>query len=464
LPDELDQKSFKLTAHTNVALYKTVTGPAGVVKEETLPAPAQPGFQWSAEHVDALPAESQLPPEWVYAAGVEYFAGDLRAYLQELDTTMLDRSGQGTKAAEAARRLAAGANNKMAAVQDIRDFVAKSIRDAGPSFIDLPLTELSAADTTLADGYGHAADRAILLHAMLRAAGFKPEFVLASGLPPIAGITNLASAFPLPHYFTAPLVRVDVNGTICYLNDTDQYARLGSTPHDGQLSVVLGSQAREVVRAASDCSQKTETVYTMSFDDNGKMQLGVTKRFYGPDYNQRNRYFSELPPEEKKRYYQEVVSGISQGARPLSDLLTKFDDYPGMEKFSVEINNYAVADGKYLYFDLPFTPSLFPPGPDERTLPLFISSQSDTRVRTEIELPPGFRRLVMAPKLQTLEGPGGKAQITTRTSEGKCIIAHDLEITPAIVQPKDYVSMLNTEAALGQKASRLFLLEKDVAP
>ena len=41
-------------------------------------------------------------------------------------------------------------------------------------------------------------DRAILLHAMLSAAGFEPEFVLASDLPPIAGITNVALAFPLP--------------------------------------------------------------------------------------------------------------------------------------------------------------------------------------------------------------------------------------------------------------------------
>ncbi len=62
----------------------------------------------------------------------------------------------------------------------IRDFIAKSIRVAGPSFTELPLTELSSADTTLADGYGHLADRAILFHAMLSAAGFQPEFVMAS--------------------------------------------------------------------------------------------------------------------------------------------------------------------------------------------------------------------------------------------------------------------------------------------
>ena len=75
---------------------------------------------------------------------------------------------------------------------------------AGPSFTELPLSELSDADTTLADGYGHAADRAILFHAMLAAAGFQPEFVLASDLPPIAGITNVSLSFPCPIPFNRP--------------------------------------------------------------------------------------------------------------------------------------------------------------------------------------------------------------------------------------------------------------------
>ena len=149
-------------------------------------------FEWTAENVKALPAEPQLPPEWAYLAGVDYFVGDPGEYVADLNETMLDRSHQRAKAAELARQLTTRAKTRADAIQAIRDFVAKSIRLAGPSFTELPLRELSAADTTLADGYGHLADRAILLHAMLAAAGFQPEFVLASGLPPIAGITNVA--------------------------------------------------------------------------------------------------------------------------------------------------------------------------------------------------------------------------------------------------------------------------------
>ena len=163
---------------------------------------------------------------------------------------MLDRSQKSAKAADLAQQLTSGAKTRAEAVKAIRDFIIKSIRLAGPSFTDLPLSELSAADTTLADGYGHMADRAILFHAMLTAAGFQPEFVLASDLPPIKSIANVAKKFPLPQNFETPLVRISVDGEPCYLNDTDQYAQLGTTAHDGRLGIVLASHACEIIQAA----------------------------------------------------------------------------------------------------------------------------------------------------------------------------------------------------------------------
>ena len=335
--------------------------------------------------MQALPEEPQLPPEWVYNSGVAYFVGDISSYLKDLNETMLNRSAQGAKAAALAVQLAGQTHGKMETLTALRDFVAKSIRLAGPSFTDLPLRELSAADTTLADGYGHAADRAILLHAMLSAAGFQPEFVLASDLPPIAGITNVALAFPLPRSFEHPLVRVSVDGAAYYLNDTDQYAKLGSTSFDGWLGLVLSSQACDVIHALPGCENKIETDYALAPDNSGRTRLSVTRRYYGANFNEKNRYFSELPPEERRRYFQEIVSALAQGARAVGDLTTRFDTYPGLEQFTADVDNYSVLDGNYFYFDLPFTPSLFPVGADRRALPLFIARGSDYAVRTEIE-------------------------------------------------------------------------------
>jgi transglutaminase-like putative cysteine protease len=461
LPDDLEQKSFKLTAPANIKVHRLVSGAPGIVREQDKKDGRGQEFQWRSEKVAALPAETQLPPEWVYSAGVGYFIGDVTNYLRELNETMLERSRQSTNAAELARQLAAKAGSKIIAVKDIRDFVAKSIREAGPSFTDLPLGELSDADTTLADGYGHGADRAILLHAMLSAAGFHPEFVLVSDLPAIAGITNVAMTFPLPGNFRTPLVRITLDGGNYYLNDTDQYAQLGTTSSDGKLGIALSTRGWEVIHAAKQCEDGTRTTYTLLLDENGRTRIGVSRWYYGGNYNEKRRFFSELPPEERKRYFQETVSGVAQGARPVGDLTTTFDTYPGREQFSVIIDNYGVTAGKYLYFNLPFTPSLIPAGADQRALPLLISHGGKNTIRTEIEMPPEFRGIVVAPKSDDFAVAGGeRARITARKTSGGYVVTDEFDTAPAIISPDNYQALLGVESTLSRKSSKVFLLEE----
>lgn len=462
LPDELDRKTFNLTAPAGLKVQTLLTGPAGTVKAGQRPG-AGSRFEWHAENVEALPAETQLPPEWLYNAGVAYFIGDAGDYYSDLNRLMTERAGKSAKAGEMARNLTRPAKTQLEAVRLIRDFIAKSIRMAGPSFTELPLSELSPADTTLEDGYGHAADRAILYYAMLSAAGLKPEFVLASSLPPISAITNLAARLPLTHSFSAPLVRVAIDGQSYYLNDTDQYAHLGSTPYDGKLGIVLATHNTELISAAKDCADKHEVDYALSVSDQGDTRVKISRQYYGTEFNSRNRFFSELPPEERRRYFQELVNSVSQGARPAGDLVTRFDCYPGVEEFTVNIDKYAVVDGKHLYFDLPFTPSLFPPGPEERRLPLYVGRDTERVVRTEIDLPRSFSRVVIAPVAAELTAPeaAGSARISSRQTGQKIVMEHRYETSPAIVEPKDYPQMLKLEAALEKKSSKLFLLQSN---
>jgi hypothetical protein len=460
LPDGLDKKSFELTAPTNVAVQKMTGGTAGIITAANQATAGGQTFHWSAQNVKALPAEPSLPPDWDYAAGVGYFIGDVKNYLQSLNAAMLMHSQHSSKAATISHQLIGHSGDKLAAITAIRDFVVKSIRVAGPTFTDLPLSELSDADTTLADGYGHLADRAILFHAMLTAAGFKPEFVLASDLPPIAGITNVAGAFPLPQYFQTPLVRVSVDGETYYLNDTDQYARLGTTTADGKLGLVLASQSVITIHAAKNCQNKIETTYAMSLDDDGHARITIAQDYYGVNYNAKKRFFAELPPEERNRYYQKIVSDAAQGARPVGDLMTKFDTYPGREEFTVGIDHYGVADGNYFYFDRPAALTLFSPGADQRSLPLYIPSGVAGVIHTEITLPPKFQLVVIQPKDEVLTMPGGtSATVMRQDSLGKSVITDQFQIIPSIISPDDYPTMLRLESTLDEKSAKLFLLE-----
>jgi transglutaminase-like putative cysteine protease len=461
-PDGMDNKSFKVTAPAGLNIQALVSGPRGIVKENNKTSDGRQTFEWSAKNVKALPSETALPPEWNYEAGVSYFVGNAADYWKALGDAMLTHSKNSTNAAALVKQLTASAKTKLDAVKAIRDFIAENIRVAGPSFTELPLSELSDADTTLNDGYGHAADCAILYYAMLKAVGFQPEFVMASGLPPVAGLAKVAKSFPLPDEFQMPLVKITVDGEDYYLNDTDQYAQLGTTASDGKLAIALADQKLMTVQAAKNCGNKTETDYAISFSDDGRARIQISRWFYGQGYDDDNEYFSELPPEEREHYFQEAVSRVAQGARPVSGLTTKFDTYPGLERFTVELDNYGVVDGKYFYFNLPFAGALFDTLADERSLPMFVSDESKNDFRAEIQLPPGYRETAIAPKDEKFVAPGGSQAIITRTdADGKSVVTEEFETMPGIIKPKNYPALLDIQSALGQKSATTFLLEKE---
>jgi|CZKI01.1.fsa_nt_gi transglutaminase-like putative cysteine protease len=459
--DELARKDFVVTVPAGVDLRTLDCGPAGIVSGDSR---VENGFRvmtWKAANVKAMPAEHELPPAWLYRAGVAYYVGDPAAYLAELERTLLDRSAHSARAQELARKLAAGAKTKLDAVKAIRNLVTSAIRSAGPSFTALPLGELSNADTTLSDGYGHGADCAILLHAMLSAAGLKPEFVLASPEPAIDPLRKVAAAFPLPYEFQSVLVRVRAGSESYYCNDTDQYARLGATPHDGDLGITLADQSLGTIRAARGDENRLAESYRMSVDDAGRVRMQIRREYFGTGYGEKNKFFSELPPEERRRYFQEAVSGVAQGARPVGDLSTNFDGYPGVEQFTVEIDHYAVVDGKYLYFDLPYALRLFPANTDRHTLPLLIRAPLLETVHAQIELPAGFRRVVIAPRNEDMTAPdgAGTVHVSARASGTGWSVTQELSAKPSLVAPQDYGALLSVESALENESSRLLLLE-----
>jgi len=458
--DEVAQKTFRITAPPGL-VRTLVPGPAGIVSAETGAAGGQQVLSWRASGMKAMPAEQELPPPWLYQAGVAYYVGDPAAYLAELERTLLDRSAHGPRASELARRLAASAKTPLDAVGAIRDLVATSIRLAGPAFTSLPLAELSNADTTLADGYGHGADHAILLHAMLAAAGFKPEFVLGSREPAVAPVRDVAAAFPFPYEYQAVLVRVRVGDETYYLNDTDQYARLGATHHDGMLGIALADQSLGVISAARGDEDRLAVDYRVGVDDTGRVRLRIHREYAGEEYGEKRKFFAELPPEERRRYFQEAVSGVAQGARPVGDLVTRFDAYPGVEEFTVDIDHYAVVDGKYLYFDLPYELRLFPTYTDRHTLPLLIRKARLESVTAEVELPRAFRHVVIAPRSENLVAPAGAGDIrvAAKAADGTWSVTQDLAARPALVAPGDYPKLLAVESVLENESSRLLLLE-----
>ena len=145
----------------------------------------------------------------------------------------------------------------------------------------------------------------------------------------------------------------------------------------------------------------------------------------------------------------------------MGKLTTDFDNYPGHEQFMVTINDYGVTAGKYLYFDLPFTPSLIGPGANQRTLPLYISQNNKDIIRTEVDLPSDFPRVLIAPQNADYTVAGSeKASVQVGNTFNDYIVTDQLITTPAIISPDTYQTILKVESDLSRKSSKVFLLEQ----
>ncbi|MHB2016045.1 MAG: DUF3857 domain-containing protein, partial [Candidatus Xenobia bacterium] len=460
-PQPVDQKHFTLTAPADLPVHALITGPQGMVTGNETVENGTRTMEWQASHVAALPSEPQLPPGWSYSAGVQFYVGHAQDYWKALHGAMQMRAGHATRASGLAHRLTAACKTPQDKARVIRDYVAQNIREAGPTFTDLPLSELSDADTTLSDGYGHAADRAILLYAMLQAAGLQPDFVMASSLPPVKGIDGTARSFPLPDEFNKPLVRIKVGNDFDYLNDGDQYARLGTTAYNDKLGLDLNDRSYFTIHAAPGCADKKATDLAMRIAPDGSARITVSRYYYGQVYNRMHKYFAELPPQERQHYFQEAVSSVVQGAKAVGGLTTRFDTYPGLEQFTVAVDHYGVASGNYLYFNLPETPSPFGVSADERSLPLYMTEQSEQVTRTTVHLPAGWRLTDIAPRNESFSAPGGsQVRVVDRTTGNRCTVTESIAAVPAVVGPDDYPRLLTIQTAVGGRSETTFLLQR----
>lgn len=425
---------------------------------------------WQAVNQAVVPVEEAQPPLWSFQPSVWISGGNWESYAEEVGEVLEAAADRDRQARRVARERIAGIRDPAARLKAVRDLVARSVRHAGPAFNDLPLTAVTPADRTLAEGYGNNADTAVVLYAMLDAVGLKPEFVLSSDWSPRVEALSAGLLHPPQRsLFDTVLVRVRLRDRVCYLGDTDEYAEPGATPHDGRPELDLEGRLGQVA-SAPGLADRIGVSYDIRLDPEGNAEIDVRQTFGGNPYAEFHRKFAELPPEERRRYYLELLGEVSQSAEAGTDLVTEYACHPGILAFTARVPRYAVRTGDYLTLALPGqVPDLAPLRADRRQTPLYRPGPLDVSMSYSVTMTAGLASILLAPPALDWQAPGGLGTVRVSSRTGKASAATSapapllalqrrFTLNSAVIAPEDYPSVLEMNRRLKHPSASTVLL------
>jgi transglutaminase-like putative cysteine protease len=442
--------------------------PAGVIAENKVKQENKTVLEFSASHVPPLKQEENLPPDYSFKPTVFASSGNLDEYSSKVLNALKKASSLQTGTVRKTGEIVSSASGGDERIGRIRDFVAQNIHDVDIDVAGLPLNLISPADKTLAAGYGDSADKAVLLYTMCEAAGFSPEYVLVTDGPAADAMQVPLAEFPALEWFSSVLVRVKTEKGYVYLGDTDQYAPLGSTPSSGKPGLVLNTGKLETVRARGpEYEDKIEENLSIDLSANGDATMRVHWSRYGMEYAWFVKDYREMPPEEKRRRFQEIVSSISKAAVPLSPYSVSMDAHPTQEDFTVSIPGYAVRQDDRLSLDLiGLVRAVAGVISDERSNPLYRDSFTQRHEKVEVLLPEGVKSIEMMPPRSVQYSLPGSGIITLETKvipasgtqpRMRVAVEQTVDLKPAVFLPEDYPKLLEIHRAISHPGTRMIL-------
>ena len=426
---------------------------------------------WTIANQTGFKLERMLPPVWTWMPYLIISAGDWSDYAAQVGEALDTAASNADEAAAKAAELIDGLETDEAKVLAIRNFVASSIRlaDGGyyfePQLHELPLSAITAADRVLADGYGNSADRAVLLAAMLRAVGFEPKFVLVLDGPIPPELNEALRTCPETSSLSEVMIRVECDGQEVYLNDLNQYAAFGSTYHDQELGLDVETGEFVTIAATADRQDVEDVRFSFRLDAEGNAAIEKTVRHHGYHFADYHQFFSEMTPEERRRHHLEMIADIAQGARADGELETDFDGHPGLERFAVTVDSYAVRDGDHMVLSLPANfIGVRLPGTDTREADVYWAYQDKTIGQIVVELPEEFTTVLLAPESFQWQAPADAGSVTCAVSQEasppRLVVEYDIDLKPAVIPAGEYDKLLEIQRLLTRPAARTIILRK----
>jgi hypothetical protein len=310
-------------------------------------------------------------------------------------------------------------------VKEIRDWMARYVKLAGPSLYDLPLErQLTDPAVVVKERYAARLDYVRTLASLLRKAGYGADIVFASANsarePEILELDR--ETHPNIRAYSRPLCRVTekkggflgfgAESATYFIGTENEYTPLGASALEGcdYFDPVRKEFGTVEVDGRFRPFERVRREYHVR--ENGAVDIEVSIEYYGATGDFRKR-FAEILPEEKSRYYQTLLGNISQAASATGELEADVEGYPAKLSFKCFVPDFATVDQGVLTLPLPaFSCPLPELAGSTRETPFAVGAGKDAEEAVTVHFPEGYTEVEHLPR----EISGGR--FSRRVSSG----------------------------------------------
>ena len=340
-----------------------------------------------------------------------------------------------------------------ATLREIRDWMARHVKIAGPGLYEVPLgLQLTDPAVVLKERYATRLDYVRTLCALLQGAGYEADVVLAAdnANDPVCLRNRAKYEQPNVRAFATALCRVRVREggflgfggetKTYYLGTENEYAPLGSTAYAGSdvFDPAAGAFAVVTVPAADFRDRTGETSEYLVRED-GAVDLTVVSSIWGSGVGGFRKRYAEILPEDRSRLYQSILGSVAQAASATRELEADVEGYPATRRFSCYIPDFATVAGDTITLQLPALVSSIPTFTGRaRQTPFAVGAADAECEEVTVRFPEGYTQVEHLPESFAFAAPDDPRRtwlvsaVTSRVEDGVLVVKIRREVSPRI--------------------------------
>ena len=413
-------------------------------------------YSWTVENSPQMFPEPAMPPYWTQGQNLRVSTAsswqELSKWYWDVSVPHLEKTNAAmtNKVEEIMGSVGADAA-PIDKVRAMYKFVSQEIRYMGLTMEDTsPGYAPHDVDLTFDNRYGVCRDKAALLVAMLRIAGFESYPVLIS-----VSAAKMDNEVPTP-FFNHAVVAVKLDGDYVLMDPTDESSRDLCPAYLGDCSYLVAHPEGESLRTAPVVPPSKNAVTVAGsgrLGKDGSLLADYAISLRGINDNAFRRHLLSLKPEQRRELFEKAVEGVSAGAelmrcdiepKDLQDttkelkvkLLVKYPEVllrgETRDELSVPSLSSALGAANWL---LSGRTAL-----ESRKYPLKVSSTALADEKMEIDLAGAVGATASMPDDETIEGGYGFTR-TFRRDGDKLVFVRRLSVGTVEFSPDEYLNL-----------------------